>query len=157
MACAVFLAMAVAALPWGTARGDDHVVAGCEEKKTGSLRVADGQDRCTRDSIRVGWHRTGPTGGPADSTGASDREGLPEELVDRGADGASGPADAQGDNGPEGEYAADGDEGAFGAAGPFIARKGPSGDDGAPAAQVDSAQARAPPRLLSATRTGPGA
>jgi hypothetical protein len=165
MACAVFLAMAVAALAWGTARGDDHVVAGCDEKKTGSLRVVEGHDRCSRNTIRVSWSRTGPKGGPgsidpagpAGNAGATGRAGAPEELGDRGADGASGPADAQGDIGPDGEYAADGDECAIGAAGPCIARKAPRGYNGAPSARVDSGHARAPPASLSAPRTGPGA
>jgi hypothetical protein len=131
LACAVFLAMAVAALAWGTARGDDHVVAVCDEKRTGSVWVVEGHNRCSRS-------------------------GAPEEIGDMGADGASSPAD-EGENSSEGEYAADGVQGATGSAGTIIPRKGPRGDDRAPGSQGENGHARAPPTSLSALRTGPGA
>ena len=49
MACAVFLTMAVPPLAWGTARGDEHAVAGCDQKSgpadvRGEIGAEDRQD-----------------------------------------------------------------------------------------------------------------
>ena len=139
------------------------MVAGCDAKKTGSLRVVDRQDRCSRNTIRVSWNRTGSNGGlgidpagPAGNMGATGRERAPEEIGDGDTDGASGLVDEPSENG-EGDYGADGDKGAIDAAGPASARKGPRGDKRVPGAQGDSGHARAPPAVLSAAPTGPGA
>jgi hypothetical protein len=125
---AAFIAMAVADVASGTERGDGRMVAG-----TGMIGPAE----------------------PADSAGATDREGVPAEIGDGGADGPSDPAGA-GEDDFEGDYAAADDRGAI-AAGPHVRWKGRSGDDGAPSGQGESAQARAPPALLPATPTDPGA
>ena len=101
--------------------------------------------------------------GPAGNAGAPGREGVPEEIRDRGEIGAEdrqderGIADELDENGSEGDHGADGDDCAIGAAGPFVARAALRGDNGAPTALVDSGHARAPPASLSARRTGPGA
>jgi hypothetical protein len=166
VACTTFVAMAVAALAVGTARGDAHVVAVCDAKKTGSLRVVDGQNRRSSNKRCVSSNPTGSKGnpgivdsaGPAGNTDATGRDGVLEEIGDKGADGASGPAGAQGEQGPEGDNGApDGDKGAHRATGPSGAHKGLRGDNGASGAKGDSGHPRAPPEALSALRTGPGA
>jgi len=124
-----FVAVAVADMASGTKRGDARMVAG-----HGMVGPAE----------------------PADDVGATDRESVPEEIGVRGTDGTSAPAGVQGEDDPESEYAADGDDVTI-AASRHIRWKGPSGDDRATAAPGDSAQARAPPALLPATRTDPGA
>ena len=170
LGCAAFLAVAAAAPALAIVRGERRVITACQAKKTGSFRVVDGQNRCSHNKIRISWNRTGPKGDPgimgpavrAGHTGATGREGVPEEIgpKDKGADGASGPAGAQGKKGPEGDNDAagsDGGKGAHGAIGPSGAQKGPRGDNGAPGADGEIGHARAPPAVLSAPRTGPGA
>jgi hypothetical protein len=133
LACVALLAIADAALAWGTVRGAGRVLTDCDAKNTGSPRIVDGQDNCSRSR--------------------------PEEIGEKGGDGARRPAGAQGDQGPEGENGepgADGDKGAHGATGPSGAQKGPWGDHGASDANSDSGLPRAPPAVLSALRTGPG-
>ena len=132
LGCAAFLVIAAAPLAWGMVGGDGRGIAGWDAKAAR----------------------------PADNTGASGRDGVPEEIGDRGADGAGGPAGAQGDQGPEGDNGepdADGDKGALGATGPSGPHRGPRGEGGAPGAMGDNGHARAPPAVLSAPRTGPGA
>jgi len=125
-----FAAMAMADVASGAERGDGRTVAG--------LGMPDPAE-------------------PADNAGATDREGPAEEIADRGGDGGGDPAGAaQEEDDPEAEYAAHDENGAI-APGPHIRRTGRSGDDGAPSAQRDSAQARAPPGMVSATATGSGA
>ena len=93
--------------------------------------------------------------GPAEAAD-TDREGESEEIADGRGGGGSDPAGAPGEDDPEAEYTAPDESGVI-APGPPIRRTGRSGDDGAPSAQGDGAQARAPPGPAPATATGPGA
>jgi hypothetical protein len=168
LACAAFLGTAEAALAWGTVGGEGRVLTGCDAQQTGPLRVVEGQNRCPRKQIRVSWNCAGPKADPgimdaagaAGNTGATGRHGVLDEIGSEGADGASGPAWTWGENGPEGDSGApgaDGDKWANGAPGPSTVRKGRRGDNAAPGAMGESGHARAPPPVLSASRTGRGA
>jgi hypothetical protein len=64
MACAVFLTMAVPPLAWGTARSDDHVVAGCDQKSGPADARAEigAEDRQDEQGIADELDETGPEG-----------------------------------------------------------------------------------------------
>jgi hypothetical protein len=147
LGCAAFLALAAAALEWGTVRGDGRVITGCEAEKAGSLQVVDGQDCCSLNEIRATWNSTAPKGdpgilepaGPAGHTGATGRDGMPEKNGDRSEDGASGPVCAHGERGPQGDTGApgvDGDRGPSGTAS-AMGEKGSEADSGAPGVDGD--------------------
>jgi hypothetical protein len=93
---------------------------------------------------------------------AAGRDGVQEELgaSDDSAGGVSGPEDAQGNEGPEGDHDAPGAAGDIYASrvtDPSVSQKLPAGESGAPSADRDSGNARAPPAAASPQRTGPGA
>ena len=93
---------------------------------------------------------------PAAGEDAVDGEGVPEAIGERGQDGTSTPAAVQGDDDPEGDHGVGGDTGTK-AADPHLRWTGPGGENGAPNAQGESAQARAPPVRVLSTPTDPGA
>jgi hypothetical protein len=93
---------------------------------------------------------------PAGGADAVDREGLPEAIDDCDPDGASTLAATPGDDDPEGDHGVGGDNGAK-AADPHVRWKCRDGENGAPTAQGESAQARAPPARVLSTPTDPGA
>ena len=68
-----------------------------------------------------------------------------------------GTLDALDENGPEGDHGSAGDDCAIGVPGPSVARELSRDHNGAPAADVDSGHARAPPASVYAPPTDSGA
>ena len=93
---------------------------------------------------------------PAGGAEAIDRGGVPEAIDERDPDGTSTLAAAPGDDDPESDHAV-GDDTGTKAADPHLRWKGRGGENGAPTAQGESAQARAPPGRALTTPTDPGA
>jgi hypothetical protein len=135
LGCAALLAIAAAPTSW-TERDDVRALADCDAKRS-----------------------TGPAGRVANA-GVSGCDDVAEVLRNKDADAAGGPVGPQGEPGPESDNGApgpEGDKGISGPIGPSGAHKGPRGESGAPGAMGENGHARAPPVLLSAKPTGPGA
>ena len=111
---------------------------------------------------------------PAPATTAADGRAMtsgPLAILDAGADcprnagieatgrdGVTSPTGGLGENGSEGDNdVPNRDNGANGPAGPTGERQCPTADNDKPGANDDGGHARAPPAVLSARRTDPGA
>jgi hypothetical protein len=97
----------------------DDVVYGCYNRKTGLLRVVEGQYDCRRSENPISWNQVGPPGerGPSGLAGPRGDAGPPGP---KGEPGLQGPAGAKGEQGPPGATGPKGEQGP----------RGPSGTQG---------------------------
>lgn len=99
----------------------EDIISGCYNRKTGVLRIVEGQYSCKPSENPISWNLVGLQGepGPAGVAGP------------KGDPGPAGPTGPKGDQGSAGPQGLKGDQGPTGPAGPQGPRgeRGPSAND----------------------------